>query len=92
MNAIPCITDTPEKPIALKRKAARPHILGYLLPVVPEEGEEMVEAYMVSHSYGLEITTILLANGEKIVYNDFGGLGEAYYYNAKGHCYMSVID
>ena len=31
-------------------------------------------------------------NGEKIVYNDFGGLGEAYYYNAKGHCYMSVID
>ena len=89
MNTIPCIMDTPEKPIARKRRPADPAIVKYLINA---EYDVVVDATVVSESYGLEITTVQLADGTRIVYNDFGGLGEAYYYDAKGRLTMSVID
>lgn len=89
MNTIPCILDTPEKPTARKRFPADPAIVSYL---TDSETDFVVAAYTVYEAYGLEITTVLLSNGTRIVYNDFGGLGEAYYYDAKGRLTVSVID
>jgi len=87
MNAIPCILDTPEKPIARKLRPADPAIVSYLIDA---EFDVVVSATTRSEAYGLEITTVMLDNGNKIVYNDFGGIGEAFYYDARGRCYLTV--
>lgn len=73
--------------IARKRRLADPAIVSYL---IDEEFDVVVEATTRSESYGLEITEILLDNGNRIVYQAIDGIGEAFYYDAKGHCYMTI--
>ncbi len=73
-----------EKTIA--RYVVRQEMIDYLLG----EGDELDHAYMVNHGYGLQVNTLVMTDGSKIIYNDFGGIGEIRYYNAKGHCYMTV--
>ena len=75
------------KSIARKRFPADPAIVSYL---TDSETDFVVEAYTVYEAYGLEITTVQLGNGHKIVYEAVGGIGTASYYNARGHCYMTV--
>ena len=83
----PCILDCAEKPS--KRVAADPAIVSY---VVGEEDAEVAVAYAIKKPFGLTETHVYLVDGCRIVYHDFGGLGETYYYDAKGHCYCTVTD
>jgi hypothetical protein len=87
MNAIPCILDTPEKPTARKTRPADQTMVDYLHD---SETDVVVSATTRSEAYGLEITTILLESGNKIVHHDFGGIGETFFYDHRGRCYMTV--
>ena len=85
--------------IARKRRLADPEIVSYL---IDEEFDVVVEATTRSESYaglcagsfacqcGLEITEILLDNGNRIVYQAIDGIGEAFYYDARGRCYLTI--
>jgi len=75
------------KSIARKRFPADPAIVSYL---TDSETDFVVAAYTVYEAYGLEVTTVQLGNGHKIVYESVGGIGTAFYYNASGHCYLTV--
>lgn len=70
----------------IRKHVVRQELIDYILS--PED--ELVEAYMVNHGGGLQVNTFKLANGHTIYYNDFGGIGEIRYCNARGHCYMTV--
>jgi len=73
--------------IARKTRLADQAMVDYLTDV---EFDVVVSATTRSEAYGLEITTIQLESGNKIVHHDFGGAGETFYYDAKGRCYMTI--
>jgi hypothetical protein len=73
--------------IARKTRPADPAIVSYL---IDSETDVVVSATTRYEAYGLEVTTVQLDNGHKIVYEAVGGIGTAFYYNARGHCYMTV--
>jgi hypothetical protein len=84
----PCILDRAEKPS--KRVAADPAIVRMIHNA--EEDAEIATAYAIKRSFGVTETHVYLTDGCRIVYHDFGGLGETYYYNRFGHCTVQVID
>ena len=73
--------------IARKTRPADPAIVSYL---IDEEFDVVIEATTRYESYGLEITTVILDNGNKIVYQAIDGVGEAFYYDARGRCYLTI--
>ena len=75
--------------IARKRSPADPAIVSYL---IDSETDVVANSHVVYEAYGWMITTVELVDGAKIVYNHGEAGGIAYYYNTKGHCYLTVED
>ena len=77
--------------IARKTRPADPAIVSYLIDAEFDVVIEATTSDRLDHEpYGLEITTVRLDNGNKIVYQAIDGVGEAFYYDASGHCYLTV--